>query len=63
MFEKNKTTYHCAPPITFTFTEHAKEMLKANAPQNSVSGRKEGRKEEKKVKANGKRGRGKGAIE
>lgn len=55
--------YSHPAPTSFHFSSHAKEMMKSNVPEEGKSTGKERREENKKVKANGKRGRGKGATE
>ena len=50
-------------PVSFNFSSHAKEVLKVDIPEEGKGMERGKRMEEKKVKANGKRGRGKGATE
>ena len=49
--------------FSFSYTPHAKEVLRCNIPEEGKGSERGQRHEEKKVKANGTRGRGKGATE
>ena len=49
--------------LSFSFTPHAKEILRCDIPEEGKNIERGKRMDEKKVKAHGKRGRGKGATE
>ena len=49
--------------LSFSFSSHAQELFRCNVPEEGKETRKERIHEEKKVKAHGKRGKGKGATE
>ena len=49
--------------LSFSFSSHAQEIFRCDIPEEGKGTGKERRNEEKKVKSNGKRGRGKGATE
>lgn len=58
-----KTAYPLSTPVSFNFSPETKKMLKYDISEKEISMGKERREENKKVKAHGRRGRGKGAIE
>ena len=58
-----KTASPLSSPTSFNFSPKMKEMLKCDVSEKEVSMGKERREENKKVKAHGRRGRGKGAME